>query len=309
MSHAPRQRLPDVAEKGGSDPSSAMSKWRLRWPWYQRSITLRNVAVLWPRRLTTRCLPRLTPLPLRLLRPTQEYVTPALAVPHVAPVPVIEYVSPAPVIEYVAPAVGSENIAENPVVQEQVIVQEIPDVVVPLLPVEEFTEPVHNSVHHEQIVAGAMPQNIIGTAAVQEQVIVQDIPPVVERIQEQIVDTIDVTLQGSQFAPNTSSTSTSHFDITSSSSTSTTNNRLDALASMLDSCREQLTELERIETLTKRLLETPLPEPPIVEPSLATSSGLTSVKLRRRTQYTPLPGIMEHAVYLAPSAWPPIRHA
>ena len=67
MSHASRQRLPDVAEKGRSDPSSAMSKWPVRWPWYQRSITLHNVAVLWPRRLTTRCLPRLTPLPLRLL--------------------------------------------------------------------------------------------------------------------------------------------------------------------------------------------------------------------------------------------------
>jgi len=74
-----------------------------------------------------------------------------------------------------------------------------------------------------------MTQNRTGNSAVQEQVIVQDIPPLVERIQEQIVDTIDVTLQGSQFAPNTSSTSTSHFDITSSSSTSTTNNRLDAL--------------------------------------------------------------------------------
>ena len=90
--------------------------------------------------------------------PVMEYVTPAPAVPHVAPVPVLEYVSPAPVIEYVAPAVGSlppyeessapvynqvhqeqiaagdttENIAEIPVVQEQVIVQGIPDVVDPL---------------------------------------------------------------------------------------------------------------------------------------------------------------------------------
>ena len=69
---------------------------------------------------------------------------------------------------------------------------------------------------------------------------------------------------------------------------STGNDRL----SVLNSCIEQLTELERIE----------LPEPPIVEPSLAESLGLNSAKRRRRTRYTPLPGIMEHAVYLAPNA-------
>ena len=83
--------------------------------------------------------------------PVTDFVTPAPAVPHVAPVAVFEYVSPAPVIECVAPAVGSlppyevfsapvcnqvhqelfaasemtENNAEIPVVQEQVIVQEI----------------------------------------------------------------------------------------------------------------------------------------------------------------------------------------
>ena len=106
--------------------------------------------------------------------------------------------------------------------QEQVIGQEIPDVGVPLPPIEEFAEPAHSPVHQEQIVAEEITQDFVGNFAVQEQVIVQDIPPVVERIQEQIVDTIDVTLQGSPFAPNTSSTSTNHFDITSSSSTSTT---------------------------------------------------------------------------------------
>ena len=77
-------------------------------------------------------------------------------------------------------------------------------------------------------------------------------------------------------ALNTTSTSSSTpvcNQIPSSSSTSTSNDRLDALASMLDSCLEQLTplvglneELARIETLTKRLLEPPLPEPPMVEP-------------------------------------------
>ena len=52
----------------------------------------------------------------------------------------------------------TENIAEIPVVQEQVIVQEIAEVVDSLRPVEEFTEPVYNQVHHEQIVAGEMTQ-------------------------------------------------------------------------------------------------------------------------------------------------------
>ena len=89
-------------------------------------------------------------------------------------------------------------------------------------------------------------QNFIGNSAVQEQVIVLDIPPVVERIREQIVDTIDVTPQSSQFAPNTSSTSTSQCDVTSSSSTSTTNNCFDALASVLDPWREQLTPLANL---------------------------------------------------------------
>ena len=112
------------------------------------------------------------------------------------------------------------------------------------------------------------------------------LPPFVEQTQE----TVDVTPQRSQFAPNTSSTSTSQHDFTSSSSTSTGNDRLDALARMLDSCIEQLTELETIETLTKQLLEPPLPDPPIVEPSVAESPGLTSAKRRRRPRYTPLPG-------------------
>ena len=160
-----------------------------------------------------------------------------------------------------------------------------------------------------------MTQNRIEHSAVQEQVIVPEIPPVVQRIQEQIIETIDVTPQCSQIALNTSSTSTSQFDITGSSSTSTGNDRLGALASMLDSCLEQLTplaglneELERIETLTKRLLDPPLLEPPMVEPPMV-EPDRTSAKRRRRTRYTPLPGIMEHAVYLAPSAWPPARRA
>ena len=47
-----------------------------------------------------------------------------------------------PIVDFIFET--TENIAEIPVVQEQVIVQEILDVVVPLPPVEEFTEPVYN---------------------------------------------------------------------------------------------------------------------------------------------------------------------
>jgi len=93
---------------------------------------------------------------------------------------------------------------------------------------------------------------------------------------------------------------------------------------MLDSGIEQLTPLaaqvesiekatERASMLTKRLTETSLPEPPMVVPPLmehpVVELDRTYTKRRRRTRFTPLPGIMEHAVYLAPNAWPPIRHA
>ena len=81
----------------------------------------------------------------------------------------------------------TENIAEFPVVPEQVIVQATPEVVDSLPPVQEFAEPGYNQVHHEQIVAGEMTLNILGNSALQDQVIVQDIPEVVGRIQEPAV--------------------------------------------------------------------------------------------------------------------------
>ena len=62
-------------------------------------------------------------------------------------------------------------------------------------------------------------------------------------------------------------------------------------------------ETERVAMLTKRMLEPPMVEPPFVE------SDRASAKRRRRTRYTPLPGVMENAVYLAPSAWPPMPRA
>ena len=88
---------------------------------------------------------------------------------------------------------------------------------------------------------------------------------------------------------------------------------------MLDSCIVLLTPVtaqihsidkatERAAMLTKWMLETPSLEPPKVEPPVV-ESDRTSAKRRRRARYTPLPGIMENAVYLAQSAWPPTRRA
>ena len=101
--------------------------------------------------------------------------------------------------------------------QGQVIVQEIPDVVDSLPPVEEFTDPGYNQVHHEQSVAGEMTQYVLGNFAMQDQVIVQDIPEVVERIQEPPVlmpmtDTAPVVaedVQSDQIKSETSSQTTS----------------------------------------------------------------------------------------------------
>ena len=112
---------------------------------------------------------------------------------------------------------------------------------------------------------------------------------------EQIVETIN---------DETSSTSTS------SSSTSTIR---DNIAIVLDNLKNMEKDVERVAMLTKRMMERPLPEPPMVEPPLPEPPMMepdrTPAKRRRRTRYTPLPGIMEHAGYLASSAWPPTRHA
>ena len=57
---------------------------------------------------------------------------------------------------------------------------------------EEYATPVYNQVFQEQIVAGETTQNIVEIPAAHEKAIVQEIPKVhvVERIQEQIVETI-----------------------------------------------------------------------------------------------------------------------
>ena len=81
----------------------------------------------------------------------------------------------------------TQNIAEIPDVQEEVIVQEIRHVVVPILPVSKFAELVYNPVHQERIVAREITHDI-GNSAVQNHVIVEELPPCAEQTQE----TIDV---------------------------------------------------------------------------------------------------------------------
>ena len=134
-----------------------------------------------------------------------------------APAPEFEYVAPAPVIEYIAPAptvilpVPSQQLSPvlsaatvatdvnlditgpvSPQLCSTAVEASVPQVVGSLPPFEEFTEPVHNQVHQEQIVTGEMTQNIVENPAMQDQVIVQDIPEVVERIQERILDPVEV---------------------------------------------------------------------------------------------------------------------
>ena len=76
-------------------------------------------------------------------------------------------------------SVSTENIAEIPVVHEQVIVQEIPDVSGPFPHSEVFTVPVYDQVHQVQSAAGEMMENIVDIPVVQEQVIV---PAVVDSL-------------------------------------------------------------------------------------------------------------------------------
>ena len=70
----------------------------------------------------------------------------------------------------------TENVVDIPVVQEQVIVQAIPEVVVSLPPVEEFTVPVYDQVHQEQFAAGEMTENVVEFPVVHEQEIVASLP-------------------------------------------------------------------------------------------------------------------------------------
>ena len=72
------------------------------------------------------------------------------------------------------------NLVEIPVVQEQVIVQAIPEVVDSLPPVQQFTGPRFIQVHHERFAAGETTKKSAEFPVVQEQVIVHATPRVVD---------------------------------------------------------------------------------------------------------------------------------
>ena len=143
-----------------------------------------------------------------------------------------------------------------------------------------------------------------GAERIEEQVGVFPAPPIVddavevqvtERIHEQTVPERIEDLIGEQFSVEDTTLNT-----VGTSSSSSTSTRCDELANMLDVCIQLLSlltaQVESIEKKTaKRMLEPPLMEPPMMEPPMMDPER-ASAKRRRRTRYTPLPGIMENAV-------------
>ena len=132
--------------------------------------------------------------------PVIEIVAPAPTVTCAASVPVFEYVSPAPLIDHIAPAPAvtyvvpsqqllpvyttttvttDDNLDMTGLVNLQFSSTAVepcpPHVVGPLPPLEEFTEPVYNQVHQEQIAAGETTENIAEIPVEEERVIVQEI--------------------------------------------------------------------------------------------------------------------------------------
>ena len=119
----------------------------------------------------------------------------------------VEYIAPSPAMTYVVPSqqlppahtittvTADVNFDIPCLVNPQFSITAVaPQVVGSLPPLQEFDALVYNQIHQEHIVAGETTQNIVENPAVQEQVIVQEIPQVsiVERIQEQIIEPIEV---------------------------------------------------------------------------------------------------------------------
>ena len=123
------------------------------------------------------------------LAPVTEYVAPAPAVVCDVPATVIEYMPSAPVIGYLAPApavsypssglvdpqfslTADETSHVAPAVTLSVPSQQLPFVytttTVTTDDLEEFTEPVYDQVHQEQIAAGEMSENIVEIPVVTE---------------------------------------------------------------------------------------------------------------------------------------------
>ena len=85
-------------------------------------------------------------------------------------------------------------------------------------------------------------------------------------------------------------------DLESSAATSNDdiNEKLKSIINMLDSDREIFSQFECGSSSSAAAHAAPVQAPS---------------KRRRRTQFAPLPGALQDTVFLAPDAWPPIRHA
>ena len=194
MSHAPGRRLPDVAEKGGSDPSSAMSKWRAASHSAQRccSVATQTEDEV-PATTYAATASPVAACAATAASPMVEYVDPAPFVTYAAPAPVFEYVAPAPALEYIAPAPAVSFVAPSQQLRPaytaatvttgvnlDAAVEGSASQVVGSLPHGEvFAAPVFNQVHQEQLAGGEIPENLVEIPVVQKQVIVQASPHVV----------------------------------------------------------------------------------------------------------------------------------
>ena len=108
-----------------------------------------------------------------------EYVTPAPVIECAAPVPAVTYVVPSQQLPpvYTTTTVTTDDDLDMislvyPQFSSTAVEPFAPRVVDSLLPLEEFTEPVYDQVHQEQIAASEMTENIAEIPVVQEQVIV-----------------------------------------------------------------------------------------------------------------------------------------
>ena len=106
-----------------------------------------------------------------------EYVTPAPVIECVAPAPAVTYVVPSqqsPPVHTTTTVTTDDNLDMISLVHPQFSSTAVepfaPRVVDSLLPLEEFTEPVYDQVHQEQIAASDMTENIAEIPVVQEHV-------------------------------------------------------------------------------------------------------------------------------------------
>ena len=211
--------------------------------------------------------------------PVIEHVMPAHVVIHTAPSPVTEDGSPAPAVTCAAPVPVFVNVEPAPVIE---YIAPAPSVTVST-PSQQFL-PAHTmatvttgvSLDTTSVVDSRYSSSLDKFAA-----------PVYNRVRQELFVAEETTQNP--------------VEIPISSSTSASSDRLDELANMLDACNKQLSplaaqvesiekETERNAMLTKRIME----PPKMMEPERV------PWKRRRRLRYSPMPGTMEHAVYLVP---------